>query len=98
VPQSGGAVSTKNILPANVQHNPGSGLYCFSGLSFSPNNVSVTLGADGNAVSQAAELGTNFGCPGGTQVSVFTFDAPTDLNTGNTFFSPTDNGFYIVLN
>jgi hypothetical protein len=98
VPQNGGADHARNISPANVQHTTGSGLYCFSGLSFNPSNVSVTLGADGNAVSQSAEIGANFSCPSGTQVSVVTFTIAVDPSGNVAAFNRTDNGFYILLN
>ncbi|MDQ6607424.1 MAG: hypothetical protein M3Z06_12860 [Actinomycetota bacterium] len=99
VPQNGGVDRAKNITAANVQHTSGSGLYCFSGLSFNPSDVSVTLGADGNAVGQSAEIGADFNCPAGTQVSVITFSIAVDTTSGDVAsFNRTDNGFYMLLN
>lgn len=97
VPATGGADHTKSVAAENVTH-PATGVYCISGLPFTPNNAVTTLGDDGGAVGDALELGTQFGCPGGTQISVFTytitvsaFDTPAD-------FTATDNGFYININ
>src|SRR5205807_1620882 len=72
VPADGGADHVKSVSPGNVTH-PFTGIYCVSGLPFTPNNPVATLGNDGTAIGMLLELGAQFGCPGGTQISVFTY-------------------------
>jgi hypothetical protein len=106
VPAAGGADHAKGMSASNVQ-TPSSGLYCIGSpvpLGFTPNNVEVTIGNDGGAVSGLAELGNpvvigSLQCPGGTQVTVVTYSISMSTSTGNvTSFDPTPNGFYISLN
>jgi collagen triple helix repeat protein len=98
VPSTGGADHTKGIAPQNVT-NPFAGVYCITGLAFTPNNAVATLGQDGTAVSDAVELGQAFSCPGGTQVSVYTFTVTVNTGTGAVSTEPGDqNGFYISIN
>jgi hypothetical protein len=85
------------VSASNVTH-PVSGVYCVSGLPFTPNNAVATLGDDGTAVGDALELGTQFGCPGGTQISVFTYTITVTAANTPADFLPTDNGFYININ
>lgn len=112
VPATGGADHNKGVTAGNVTHPSSSapfdqGVYCISGLPFQPNNAVGSLGADGGAVGLNVELGSEFGCPGGTQVSVWTFTIAVDTNTGDvkpfandttSGFLGVDNGFYIAIN
>ena len=64
----------KNLAAANVSR-AGAGAYCFSGLSFTPNNIVATLDSSFTSGFVTASL-TPFGpCPVGTQAEVKTFDA-----------------------
>jgi hypothetical protein len=92
---TGGATNTKAIAASNVTH-PATGDYCITGLPFTPNNVEATLNNEGLAVGVAAELGVAFGCPGGTQVSVFTYGLDVSVNPPS--FTHVDNGFFININ
>jgi Collagen triple helix repeat (20 copies) len=110
VPYSGGADHAKGMVPQNVSHQTDSGVYCLTGLPFTPNNAVATLGGDSSptntgptAVGIQTELGPQFGCGGGTQVSVQTFNV--DITTPNNSTEPesigefdVDNGFYITIN
>jgi hypothetical protein len=58
----------------------------------------ATLGGDGDAVGINAELGPEFGCGGGTQVSVQTFAVDQDPTTKDISLGDLDNGFYIAIN
>jgi hypothetical protein len=62
-------------FPAGNVHvgDPDSGLYCLSGLSFTPHNAIATLGIEGTGIGVASEVGAKFGCPDGTQITVTTF-------------------------
>jgi Collagen triple helix repeat (20 copies) len=100
VPASGGADHAKGITPQDVT-NPAAGLYCISGLPFTPNNVVATLGNLNNAEtgdSIDVELGNQFGCTGGTQISVQTFAISQDPNTKDISFPFVNNSFYININ
>jgi hypothetical protein len=66
------AANSRNVTQANVSHAD-TGSYCFSGLSFTPRNAVVTIGANGGAAYAKAYLGVTGACPAGTQVSVTTF-------------------------
>jgi hypothetical protein len=67
------------------------GVYCLTGIGFTPKNVIVTPGYEGAGISQAAALGARGGCTGvtNTQVSVSIFDANG---------APADNDFFITIN
>jgi Collagen triple helix repeat (20 copies) len=89
----------KAIAPGNVTH-PQSGIYCITGLPFTPNNVVATLGTGGSAVDNAVELGAiTPGCPAATQVSVQTYTIMVDTTTGAVSgFVDVDNDFNITIN
>ena len=64
----------KNLSADNVSR-AGAGAYCFSALSFAPNNVVATLDSSFTSGFVTAST-TPFGpCPVGTQAEVKTFDA-----------------------
>jgi hypothetical protein len=64
------ANNSKAITAANLAH-PANGVYCFSGLSFTPHNVVVTPLPGYSAQQGVADLGKNYvGCPDSTQVTV----------------------------
>jgi hypothetical protein len=64
----------KNLSAGNVSR-AGAGAYCFSGLSFTPNNLVATLDSSYTSGFVTAST-TPFGpCPVGTQAEVKTFDA-----------------------
>jgi hypothetical protein len=61
---------SKGLTSANVTH-PATGLYCFSGLSFTPKNaVASPQFFEPKPVTLALFMGQYEGCPSGTQVSV----------------------------
>jgi hypothetical protein len=99
VPAAGGATNNKGISASNITH-PNTGNYCIAGLPFTPNNAVATLVNDGGAVGIVTELGANFSCPAGTQVTVLTFgiSVATNVNPGTVTFPNTDNGFFININ
>ncbi len=64
----------RNLSAANVSRAR-AGAYCFSGLSFTPNNIVATLDSSFTSGFVTASL-TPFGpCPVGTQAEVKTFDS-----------------------
>ena len=87
--------SSFNVTQANILRQA-PGLYCLSGLSFTPNFVSATLGwytannpSAGTSIFAQVDHGdaSPWGCPAGTQVDV-------------TVFSPNgqeDREFYLLL-
>jgi len=82
------AANSKNVASANVAHTAASGIYCFSGLSFGPHAIAVTLGVNGNAWADYATLAAPE-CPVGAQLEVETRD---------TSLAATDTDFYITFN
>jgi hypothetical protein len=83
---AGGIDHARNIT--SVSH-AGVGLYCFSGLSFTPNNAVASAGAFGSAYEAVVALGAAMGCPGGTQISVGMYGTDAALH---------DNDFMININ
>jgi hypothetical protein len=89
---SGGSVdaaNTKNIASGNVSH-PSTGIYCISGLSFTPHNVVVTVdwnnGGGTPLITAALGIGGGSGCPAGTQVTVGTEDGSPGTLANRAFF------------
>jgi hypothetical protein len=85
------AAGSSGVTAANFTHN-GAGEYCFSGLTFTPQNVVSTIdaasgGTSTSAVAHAA-LGTASVCPAGSQVAVITANNNV----------PGDYGTYILFN
>ena len=82
---------SKNIVQANVTR-PSAGVYCFSGVTFTPLNVVANvLISNGGAVPGPdiyTEIGTQPGCPVGTQFQV-------DTVVNNVF---SDRGFSFAVN
>jgi hypothetical protein len=87
--------SSKGVTQANVEH-PGLGIYCISGLSFTPKVAIVSPNASGpvdgilaNPIVKAPFNGLS-GCASGAQVRIHmtTAAAPTTLS---------DRPFYIIL-
>jgi hypothetical protein len=98
VPASGGVDHAKNVTAAT---NPSAGLYCISGIPFTPNNAVATLGNVGGTetgVGIDVELGNQFGCTGGTQLSVQIFSISQDSTTKNISLPFVNNSFYININ
>ena len=59
----------KNIVQSNVTAS--GGVFCFSGLSFTPTNVvAIRQGGTGDPGVANYIMGASGGCPGGTQVTV----------------------------
>jgi hypothetical protein len=89
------------VNPTAVGH-PFDGVYCISGLPFTPNNAVVSLDSDGLAVGDNVELKQAFGCPAATQISVFTFTikvSQTTMEVDNVNdFIDAANGFWININ
>ena len=85
------AANSKNIASGNVSE-VSTGLYCISGLSFTPHNVVVTVDFfnGGGTPTFTATLGAAGGCPAGTQVTVGTEDG-----SPGTFAA---RAFYVLLN
>jgi hypothetical protein len=82
------AANSKNVASANVGR-PFDGIYCFSGLSFTPHAVAVTLGANGSAWAVFASLDDTSDCPSNGQLRIETRDqALAAVNTD----------FYITFN
>lgn len=78
----------KNLSAGNISR-AGAGAYCFSGLSFTPNNVVATLDSSFTSGFVTAST-TPFGpCPVGTQAEVKTFDAAG---------TPADRSFSVLFN
>jgi hypothetical protein len=78
----------KNLSAGNVSR-AGAGAYCFSGLSFTPNNLVATLDSSYTTGFVTAST-TPFGpCPVGTQAEVKTFDAAG---------TPADRSFSVLFN
>ncbi len=78
----------KNLSAANISR-AGVGAYCFSGLSFTPNNLVATLDSSFTTGFVTAST-TPFGpCPVGTQAEVKTFDT-----TG----TAADRSFSVIFN
>ena len=77
-----------NHLWESLFRTAASGIYCFSGLSFAPHAIAVTLGVNGNAWADYATLAAPE-CPVGAQLEVETRD---------TSLAATDTDFYITFN
>jgi hypothetical protein len=74
------AANSKNVASGNIAH-PSTGVYCFSGLSFTPHAVAVTIGALGPAWTAYARTDDGGDCPAHTQLEVQTRDnAPAPQN------------------
>jgi Collagen triple helix repeat (20 copies) len=86
VQSNGGVDHTRNI--GAVSH-PGTGAYCLSGLSFTPNNAVASPGFSGSAYEAIVVLGQQSPCPGGTQISVLMYGVDAALH---------DNDFMININ
>jgi len=80
--------NSNNVASANVAHIADSGIYCFSGLSFSPHAVAVTLGVYGAAWADYASLDAP-DCPVGAQL---------EINTRDQALAAVDTDFYITFN
>jgi hypothetical protein len=64
------SAQSKGIVSANVSH-PGTGIYCFSGLSFTPHNAVGSAQHTEDNLSAFVNNGTVYAsCPGTSQVSV----------------------------
>jgi hypothetical protein len=95
-----GAVQTEplalNIVSSNVT-NPTAGVYCISGLTFTPKTVLITGDAEATNAQDnwfVASVNTDNGqCPGVEQVSIESRD---EDNAGGTTLQ--NGGFYIVMN
>src|SRR5919201_3973271 len=70
------AANSKNVASGNVARPTSSptGVYCFSGLSFTPHAVAVTIGVQGSAWAAYARTDDGGDCPTHTQVEVQTRD------------------------
>jgi hypothetical protein len=66
--------NSKGVASGNVVHAPGSGLYCISGLGFTPRNAVGSIGADASAAAIVTRIGAAPACAAGTQISVETTD------------------------
>jgi hypothetical protein len=88
IPATGGVDSAKNVAPGNVT-NPGTGLYCVGGLGVTVHVAVASAGFSGAAHSAIAGLGTQGSCPGGTQITIVTFD---------TMGNPTQNDINLEIN
>jgi hypothetical protein len=71
------AANSKGVAPGNVAHAAGTGLYCISGLGFTPRNAVASAGETGGAFAIVTQIGVAFGCGAGTQISALT-DTGTD--------------------
>ena len=81
---------SKNIPAGNVHFGAtDSGVYCISGLSFTPHNAIATLGLGGGGVGISATVGAFPGwCPAGTQITVSTYTESIYV----------DNDFSLIIN
>ncbi len=71
------ATQAKGITSANVSH-PGAGIYCFSGLSFTPHNVVGSPQHTFTTLSTFINKGLVYAsCPGTSQISVVVGDSAT---------------------
>jgi hypothetical protein len=82
--QTGVTIGTraKNLTQANISR-PAPGVYCFSGLSFTPQNIQATLDARFTTIFVNATLVPVGPCPDGTQAVVKAFEpsgAPRDVS------------------
>lgn len=79
------AAHSSGVTVANYKHN-GAGVYCFSGLSFTPHNVVATVDAASGGTSMSAvahvALGAASTCPSGSQVAVLTANNNVPGNYG----------------
>ncbi len=82
------AANSKNVALANVG-NPFAGVYCFSGLSFTPHSIAVTIGANGSAWAAFASLDDTSDCPSNAQLKIQTRDQA---------LAPVNTDFYITFN
>lgn len=77
VPQTGGVEpsQSKGVTAGNVQR-VAEGVYCISGLSFTPKNAVATLGFQGFALVIVAQVlpANGQACPGGAQIEVDTYN------------------------
>jgi len=81
------AARSGHLSQGNVSR-AGAGAYCFTGLSFTPNNIVATLDSSFTSGFVTASL-TPFGpCPVGTQAEVKTFD---------TSGTPADRSFSVLF-
>jgi hypothetical protein len=66
------AANSKNVANSNVARGSHGGIYCFSGLSFTPHSVVANVDNNSNdAAAATVELGHTSGtCPAGTAVTV----------------------------
>jgi len=78
----------KNLSLANISR-AGAGAYCFTGLSFTPNNLVATLDSSYTSGFVTASTTPYGPCPLGTQVEVKTFDAAG---------TAADRGFSVLFN
>jgi Collagen triple helix repeat (20 copies) len=84
--------NSANLVPANVASSPVAGVYCFTGLTFTPRNVIAMITASGSAISAKGSLEAiepSNVCPAGTTVWIETITA---------LGGPTPNGFYVSFN
>jgi hypothetical protein len=87
------ATQSKGITSANVSH-PGTGIYCFSGLPFTPHNVVGSPQFTRTTLSAFVNKGVVYAsCPGTSQVSVV---LETD-GVGSDDFTQ-DGAFMIAIN
>jgi hypothetical protein len=72
------AANSKGVAQGNVAHAAASGIYCISGLGFTPRNAVASVGETGTSFVIATQIGVAFGCGAGTQISVTTGGAGED--------------------
>jgi hypothetical protein len=84
--------NSAHLVSANVASSPVAGVYCFTGLTFTPRNVIAMITASGSAISAKGSLEAiepSGVCPAGTTVWIETITA---------LGGPTANGFYVSFN
>jgi hypothetical protein len=86
---------SSGITTAMVSHSPGTGIYCISGLGFTPKGVVVTPDSvNGPTSTQASVKSSAFVfCPTSDQVELVTYNP----NTGAGTFLFTDRPVYLQL-
>jgi hypothetical protein len=84
------AANSKGVVQANVTNN-GTGIKCFSGLSFTPKGGVATVDYNQSSDGEVAQfgLGVSGGCAPGTQAFVYTEDTGSNL--------PENDGFFVLF-
>lgn len=80
--------NSKSVASANVA-SPATGVYCISGLGFTPRSAVASVGFAGTGFDIAVTLGAGGGCSAGTQISISAFSNSNAL---------ADTDFMIVIN